>query len=464
MVNSRVRAQPPLEFIPPKLNLWVLRSLKAILPLWLKLNTTITQVQAEGVETLADLYHQFQQGKIRLLVAFRHSSLDDSATLDFLLWRLMPQVAKKKGIQLKSPIHIHYLYDRGIPLWMGAWVGWLFSNLGCTPIQRGKVDMKGLKAARQLLANSNLPMAIAPEGAASWHHDKLNPLEPGAAFLSFWCIQDLLKAGRTEEAVMILPIEIRYRFISPPWREIDQLLTQLEQDSGLPPGFQSSETNDPGSALAIQQRYQRLKNLAAHGLALMEQFYTKFYHRTFPQSATAGDAPTLSERLQHLIEVALTVAEEYFNVPRTGDRITRCRRIEQAAWDCIYRDELQAEANLSPVERGLADFVAQEASLRMWHMQLAENFVSITGDYLEENPTAERFADMALLLWNFVNWTKGNTSYERPQLGKQQATLVVGDPLSVSERWNDYKRDRAQTIATLTEDLQVALETLNRRR
>ena len=83
----------------------------------------------------------------------------------------------------------------------------------------------------------------------------------------------------------------------------------------------------------------------------------------------------LSERLHNLLDTALRVAEEFFDLKPKGTLIDRCRRLEQAGWDHIYRLKPQS----STVQRGLADLVAEEASLRIWHMRIVESFVAVTG-------------------------------------------------------------------------------------
>ncbi|MGH2413596.1 MAG: 1-acyl-sn-glycerol-3-phosphate acyltransferase, partial [Microcystaceae cyanobacterium] len=232
MKDQLIRAQPPLEFISPALNPLVLQGCQAILPLWLQWKTNIAAIQANHVETLVDLYQQFQTGKIRFLMAFRHPNTNDPFCMAYLLWKLVPQVAKQQGVTLKSPTHAHFMYDRGIPLWAGSGVGWLSSRLGGTPIQRGKIDLIGLRSARRLFTESHLPMAAAPEGATNGHNEIVSPIEPGIPQLSFWCVEDLLKAKRSEQ-VLILPIGIQYRYVTPPWKSLEKLLTQLEIDSRL---------------------------------------------------------------------------------------------------------------------------------------------------------------------------------------------------------------------------------------
>jgi hypothetical protein len=458
------QVQPPLEFIPPALNPLVLRGAQWILPFWLRSRTTIRDIQADNVELLADLYHQFQSKKIRFLMAFRHPSADDPFSLMHLLWQLVPQVAHQKSIPLQYPIHAHFIYDRGIPLWAGSSVEWLYPRMGGTPIMRGKVDRMGLRSARDLFANGNLPMMAAPEGATNGHNEIISPLEPGISQMGFWCVEDILKAGRTEQ-VLIVPIGIKYQYLQAPWDALEKLLTQLEIDSGLPVEVENPQLSIPHHSISSGHHflYRRLFRLSGHLLTRVEEFYTRFYHQTLPGVTSAQlHLPSTNEelvsRLQALLNVALKVAEQAFNLQPKGTLIDRCRRLEQACWDWIYREDLKNIETLSPLERGLADRIAEEASLRMWHMRLVESFVAVTGKYVVEKPTAERFAETTLLLWDTMAKIKGGNSFKRPKLGKQGVRLAVGEPISISERWDAYKSNRRQAVSDLTKDLQTALE------
>ena len=439
-------------------------------------HTAITDIQADNAEVLVDLYRQFQEKKIRFLIAFRHPSVDDPFCMTHLLWRIVPQVAKQQGISLQKPIHAHFIYDRGIPLWAGSKVGWLYSRLGCTPIQRGKADWRGLRSARDLFANSHLPMAAAPEGATNGHNDVISSLEPGIAQLGFWCVEDLLKAGRSEQ-VVIVPVGIQYRYLDAPWKSIEQLISELEVATGL----QKQEFNVEGlniEGLNLQpfeaSLYLRLYRLGEHLLSLMEEFYSRFYHKTVPTMSKVTPSPqpesltsaneALGVRLQALLNVALQIAEEYFHLPPKGSLIDRCRRLEQAGWNYIYREDLKNIKALSPLERGLADRVAEEANLRMWHMRMVETFVAVTGRYVAEKPTVERFAETTLLLWDTVTRIEGSNPFQRPRLGKQRVQMTIGQPLSVSDRYPIYQESRRgsrQAVADLTQDLQQAMENLN---
>lgn len=454
-------AQPPLEFLPPRFNAKVMWVVKTLLPLWMNRRSSVKRVEVDGAERLIDLFHQFQASDVRFLIAFRHPSPDDAYCLMNLLWYELPRLAQRLGKPFNQLPHVHFIYDRGIPLWAGKGVGWLYSRLGGTPIQRGKIDRKGLKSARHLFAKGDFPMAAAPEGANNGHTGIISPLEPGIAQFGFWCVEDLHKASRPS-SVVIVPLGIQYKYRHTPWDALSELLTNLEQEVGLttvpgdlPPVALEAALSTPAQAL-----YPRLVRLGLHLLGLMENYYAEFFHASFEAHNATSTADELASRLQKLLDVALRIAEGFFQLPAKGTVIDRCRRIEQAGWDWIYREDLRDQVHLSPVERGLADRIAEEAAFRMWHMRLVESFVAVTGNYVRESPTVERFAETLLLLRDTIVRIKGENPFPRPSLGAQIAYLSVGTPLSVSDRWSTYQHNRRQAITDLTKDLQQAMQTL----
>ncbi len=478
MPNPITQVQPPLEFVPPDFSAPVWKIGQMILPTWMRWRVGISDFRVENTEQLVDLYQQFQSGKVRFLLAFRHPTPDDPYCLMRLLMDELPQASRQMGVMLKPPTHVHFIYDRGIPLWAGKFVGWLFSHLGGIPVRRGKVDLASLRSVRDLFANGRFPIAAAPEGGTNGHSELVSPLEPGIAQFGFWCAEDLRKMKRSED-VLIVPLGIQYRFAQAPWRSLEKLLQTLEADSGINAvdgrslGLQNGVDPTPEQQTVL---YQRLLGLGEHLLGLMEQFYNTFYQQTLnlpqpipidaaavPGDLSSADDDQMATRLHALLNAALAVAEDFFNIPSKGTVTDRCRRLEQAGWDRIFREDLKPLETLSPVEKGLADRIAEEADLRIWHMRLVESFVSVTGHYVKERPTAERFAETLLLLEEMVARLKGKSPTETaPDLGKRTVQLVVGDPISVSDCWQDYRANRRQAVATLTHDLQTALEAMIR--
>lgn len=461
--------QPPLKFIPLRFNPLVFQMTRWLVPFFLRIRTRpwlpagILRVDTKNAEVLAQLFQQFQAGKIRLLLACRHPEVDDSLCMLYMLARVVPRVARRHGIRLQQPIHCHFLYDRGMTLWAGNSLGWFFSRIGGVPVRRGKkLDRQSIQTARELFANSKMPIAVAPEGGTNGHSGVVSQLEPGVAQMGFWCVEDMLKANRPE-TVVIVPIAIQYHYVQPPWQKLDWLLSKLEADSGLPiqPIDQSRTGAVEGSVIARQPQiyHQRLCRLAEHLIGEMEEFYRRFYHQNLP------DVPNqeLIERLHRLLDTALQVAEQYFGVQSHGSFIDRCRRLEEAGWSYIYREDIADTNSLPPLKRGLANWVATEADLRMRHMRLVESFVAVTANYLQEKPTADRLAETALLIFDMVSRVGGGILPARPRLGWREAQISVGKPISVNERWSTYQSSRQasrQAVSELTQELKVALESL----
>ncbi|KKJ01505.1 lysophospholipid acyltransferase family protein [Prochlorothrix hollandica] len=471
MVQITQRLAPPLATLPPRFHGGLLRLAQAALPLLLRLRLRpwlpagISAITVHNALTLAHLYHQFQRGEGRFMVAFRHGEVDDPLCVAHLFSRTLPRVARSAGIPLTPPFHVHGLYDRGMTLWGGRWLGWFLSHLGAIAIHRGKRrDLEGIRTARLYGRSGQFPLAIAPEGATNGHSGRVSPLEPGAAQLGFWCAEDLAKGG-TPQPVWILPLGIQYRYPHPPWRRIDRLLARLEQDCGLvptlpiAPGFPDGE-NWP------DRLWPRLLALGDHLLGQVETFYGRCYPQIFTPLVPDRHLPLatqLEKRLHHWQDGALRVAEQHFDLKSEGTIIDRCRRLEEAGWQQIYRSDLPPLDQLNPVDRGLGDWLAQESALHLHHMRLVESFVAVTADYIPQDPSPERFAEMALLLLDGVERLKGRKMPARPRLGWREAVLTLGDPINVSDRLPDYLSHRTAAkaaIAQLTTDLQQSLEAL----
>jgi 1-acyl-sn-glycerol-3-phosphate acyltransferase len=435
-------AQPPLQFIPPQYTPWVKRLVQRILPLWMRWQTPLRRVEARNLEQLTQLDQEFAARKIRLILAFRHPSVNDPIALGYTLGHLLPQ-----------PMHAHFMYDRGVPLWAGELMGWLFSRLGGTSILRGKLDRAGLKSARELMVNGYFPFLAAPEGATNGHNEIVAPLEPGLAQMAFWCLEDLQKAGRSE-SVIIVPIGLQYRYSENVWPAIEGLLTELELEVGI-----TTTVRDHRDQAAM---YERIYGLGEQLLTLMEQHYVRFYHQEQTElDASLSPSEQFRQRLQNMLNTALRVAELHLDVSPKGSLIDRCRRLEQVAWDNIYREDLDLD-QASLIERKLADRVASEAQMHLWHMRLVESFVSVTGHYVQEKPTMDRFGETLLIIWETLVRIQGDrNSMQRPKLGPQTALVTIGEPINVSDRWAQYQESRRsakQSVEQLTQDLQVALE------
>ncbi len=470
--------QPPLRFIPTAYNPWVMRVVHWALPFLLKvrirpwLPAGIQRIEVTNIDPLVDLYAQFEAGKARFIMAPRHVEVDDPLSGLYLCSRAVAKAAKAEGIQLKQPVHTHFIYERGMTIWAGNGLGWLLSRIGGVPMRRGrKPDWVGLKAARKLMLEGALPMVVAPEGATNGHSERLGPLEPGVAQLGFWCAEDLARSHRLEQ-VFVVPIGIQYRYVKPSWGKLARLLSHLETQSGLSlsaePSAEPPAENIPH--LPIEKDcYHRILRLGAHLIIKLEAFYSRCYHQKFPNTAPDTAPDTLaendcSERLHQLLDRALQVSEQFFNLPNKGTFVDRCRQLEEASWSYIYREDLPDP--VSPLDRGLAEWAAQEASLREVHMRIVESFVAVDGQYLPDNPSFERCVETTLLLSDMLTRLGGDKLPSRPRLGQRWVSVTVQPPIAVTPRLSDYQQNRRAgraAVLALTEEIRQSLQDTIRR-
>ena len=465
------RVQPGLPPIAPAFSPAVLRLVHALLPLLLRfrllpwLPAAITRIDVVNGDQLARCYHRFARGEVRLILAFRHGEVDDPLLGLHLLGRDLPRRAARLGLPLAGPPHVHFLFDRGMPLWGGRLLGWVLSRLGGLSVHRGRhPDWRALRQSRHLVLEGRFPFAVAPEGATNGHGETIGPLEPGVAQLGVWCVEDLLREGRGEE-VLIVPIALQYVYARPQWDRLSRLMASLEASIGLPsPGpatVSSHRLGEGGEACA------RLRRIGEAFLERFEAFYASYaFPPDRPSVPASGPGTDLDVRIAHLLDRALAVAEAHLNVRGAGTPADRCRRLEEAAWRRIHRDDLPPRHRLPSVERGLADWAAHEAALAEVHMRLAECFVAVSAHYVPARPTFERTMETTLLLHDAMARIRGDRIPARPRLGARHARITVGPTLSVSERWRrlaptpgqSTRRAERDLIAGLTEDIRRAYE------
>ncbi len=476
MPKSLDRVQPDMEFLAPRIQEWLLAGLRSLLPFWLRWQSRITKIETVNLESLVKITDEFRKGKVRYILAFRHPTIDDQFAMFHLVASALPKAIKKSSnSQIDNRIDSfssYYVYDRGIPLWAGEIVTYLYPRSGGIPIYRGKLDRQGLQTIRKYLVTGEYPIAISPEGGTNGHSEMVSAIEPGVVQIGFWGCEDLAAAGR-EEKVVIVPVGIQYQYLGDPkdkidklWERIDRLLMDLERECGLTkPPVQPSD------------RYSRLYALGEHLLEFVENHYQQFYPtytpaitkkiQEIPEGLKEGFSAEgevlqvdFGDRLQKLLDRILQVAEFNFGIKPKGTLTDRSRRLEQAGWDRIFRADVES---LSELERGFADRVAKEADMSHWHLRIAESLTCITGDYVKSHPSPTRFAEVLLLIWRSLSRVKNQPFGKLPYLGDRSLLLAIGDPIVISDYFPKYKSSRTsakECVATLTAELQTTLEQL----
>ena len=431
-------ARPALRRLPTRASRLIQRLIQHLLPPLFRLQR-LELHSSKAAQGLAQELADQQAGSCSLLIAFRHPSPRDPLVLADLFWNRVPHAAKALGHPLPRPVLLRFLYDRGIPLWAGPVIGWLLQRSGGIAIHRGRLDRPALAQARAVLAQGRHALVVAPEGATNNLSGEMAPLEPGVAQLAFWAAEDLEKDGNNR-ALKVLPVGIRYSWRQQRWTALDERLTALENHLGV--DGPRNPTDDH-----FNEHRSRLLNIGAALMTALEQM-----ERLRPE-----EARPLTERIETYRLHGLAKAEAHFQLRAGGTLQERCRRIEQAAWDRIYREGLE---DLPALKRSLADWEAREADLQLTRMRLVEHFTSVSGHYVSDQPAFDRLAEMLLLVEEAIGWIEDRPWNGSPSLGPQSVELSLGKALDVRPRLVEYQQNRRRAVQRLTHALEQELNKL----
>ena len=432
---SNQNARPALRRLPTRPSRMVQAVVSRLLPLLFR-SQGLELRHRDAADGLARAFAAQQSGACNLLIAFRHPSTRDPVVMADLLWNGIPQAARRLKLQLPCPIQLRFLYDRGIPIWAGPLIGWLLQRSGGIAIHRGRLDRPALAQARGALAQGRYPLVVAPEGATNNLSGEMAPLEPGVAQLAFWAAEDLDKAG-DERQLEVLPVGIHYSWRKHNWNALDARMDALERHLGI-------SSPSAGAGDGDTSRRDRLIQIGMNLLKALEQL----------ERLKPDPEQTFSERIGAYRLHGLAKAEAHFALRPVGNLQERCRRIEQAAWDRIYREGVD---RLPPLERSLADWEAREADLQLTRMRLVEHFTSVSGHYISDRPNFDRFAEMLMLVEEAIGWIEDKPWKGQPSLGPQRVELQLGRSLPVRPRLNHYRSNRREAMQLFMHDLEQAL-------
>ena len=432
---STQNARPALRRLPTHPSRMVQAVVSRLLPLLFR-GQGLEIRNGNAANGLARAFAAQQSGESNLLIAFRHPSTRDPVVLADLFWNRVPEAAQRLKLPLARPIQLRFLYDRGIPIWAGPVIGWLLQRSGGIAIHRGRLDRPALAQARSALAQGRYPLVVAPEGATNNLSGEMAPLEPGVAQLAFWAAEDLEKAGDMRQ-LDVLPVGIQYSWRQHNWRALDARLNALERHLGI-------RTADAWTGDHDTARQDRLIQIGMNLLKALEQL----------ERLKPDPEQSFSERIGAYRLHGLAKAEAHFALRAVGNLQERCRRIEQAAWDRIYREGVD---QLPPLERSLADWEAREADLQLTRMRLVEHFTSVSGHYISDRPDFDRFAEMLLLVEEAIGWIEDKPWHGKPSLGPQRVELRLGRALPVRPRLSQYRSNRRESMQLFMQDLEQAL-------
>ena len=433
-------ARPALRRLPTRSSRPVQSLVRRLLPLVFRAQGLEIR-NGNAADGLAKAFQAHQAGETTLLIAFRHPSTRDPLVLADLFWNRAPSTARQCYSPLARPVELRFLYDRGIPIWAGPLIGWLLQRCGGIAIHRGRLDRPALAEARQVLAQGRYPLVIAPEGATNNLSGEMAPLEPGVAQLAFWAAEDIDKNVQTQN-LQVLPVSLTYSWRQQNWSALDARLQALELHLGVQGDPLHEQWDEPHQV--HRQRFLRIGDALINALEQLERLQHE------------PDQPLVNRITTYRLH-GLAKAESHFGLKAAGTLQERCRRIEQAAWDRIYREGLD---QLPPLERSIADWEAREADLKLSRMRLVEHFICVTGQSISDEDNFDRLAEMLLLVEETIGWIEDRPWKSSPSLGPQRVELSLGEPMAVLPRLSSYRHNRRQAVQQFMADLQQALHQL----
>jgi hypothetical protein len=467
-VRPIAEAKAPWILAESRIRPGVVAFFRLIAPLYFHSLLGFRSLTLRHPERLTDAYLDFFEGRTRLLIAFRHPYGDEAQLMAYVIGKTLWKEARRSGLRLPRRPHAHFVHGYEVPLWGGAFERWLLPRVGAIPVYHTKFDTRSIARIRALMKDGDYPIALAPEGQVSYTSEGLPRLESGATRICAWCVEDLAKEGRAEK-VVILPISVHHRWDAASGTRLDELIGLIEEKCGLAASRGKAGSN-PASSADPASRFDRLSSAADAILAAAERHYSQFYGASLPRPGNPGRA----QRLDDLREAALSSAERAFNLtpegsPKgaplrapggapKGDAIRRVYRIRQTGWDRIFRQDIPDIEALSELERALADRTAGEAWYVSRHMELVDLAWYLDFDRLKRDDPLELYVETAQNYYDLISRLEGGNISDRAGLRGKRATVIVGEPISVTDRLSAPEPKGRAAIASLNEELKRAFE------
>ncbi len=324
---------------------------------------------------------------------------------------------------LSRMLRREWFYMAGHEAFLPPLQGWLLQRVGCYSIVRATADRESFRTTRQILAAGERPLVIFPEGESMFQNDVVLPFQEGVAQLAFWALDDLVKQG-DPPPLYFLPMAIKYIYLADMRDEIDRALARLERKVGV--------AKAPGASL-----YTRLRAVGETVLAVGEADY----------GVRPEPGATLDDRLQRIKHIIVERAALALGVPDNSERplVDRIRslfnEIERWSYEEIEESEYLRERRQQRQEKAR---VLYDDLMRVLQM------AALHEGYVGETQSAERFLEV-------IGRLELEVYRRRWVRGPRKAIVQVGEPINVTERYADYRRDRRSAVHALTQTTETAV-------
>ncbi len=345
--------------------------------------------------------------------------------------------ALKNAHAILTPNHTT-LYEPGILWWVSRWVpgryffvssrelfdmwngflGWILQRVGTYSIQRGTVDHDSIQTTLTLLTQGPHKIVIFPEGHTYHQNDTLLPFLEGTFFMAFRA-QERLEKALPGEAILIVPVAIKYRFRFNSRVRIIRGLSALESALGLPAG---NDTSTEGL-------YQRLRTAGITILSRIEEEFAR----------TPEAKESINERIGILKEIILKQLEARLGFVEKKETtvLARLRKVIFSAAPLLFPRDPGVDHHPASLLTEDEKKVLIKNTLRLL------NFIALYDGYVRENLCQERFLDT---LHRLEREVFGDF---RTEVWKT-AYVNVGNPIRLLDHYENYKQRKMETVQQVT--------------
>ncbi|MEL7511261.1 MAG: 1-acyl-sn-glycerol-3-phosphate acyltransferase [Cyanobacteria bacterium J06554_3] len=361
----------------------------------------------------------------RIVFVCNHPTMEDGITL-FVL-----------SARLGQLFHYIVAYEAFAGL-----MGWFIQRLGCYSIRRGLGDRASISQTLSLLKAPRCRLVIFPEGGCSYQNDTIMPFRPGAIQLPMSVLSQLAKKAESPEKipdVYVVPISLKYRYMQPMERVIENTISHLEDALNIPTQAGSQSTGSQSNS-----NYQRLRKIAHQVILRIET------EANLPHEGTLD----WNQRIDRLRQIFVRKCESALNIqPNVNDPLReRVYRVQALLEDLETTGDLTVQVNATQEARmGEANTISPQDVY--WNTVRLLNFDAIYDGYVAEAPTPERFLDTLMRLEREVF----HLEQARPK-APRKACFYIGDPINLKDYLADYKTDRSQTVDRLAGHLHQTMQ------
>lgn len=394
-------------------------------PFYSRFTLRLARIAIEGRDALVSEYERAVRGESRFVIAYRHPGDSDPHLVFYALTELLRNVAPATAPDNRPGAW--YPSGKEVQLWASKLVLWSLRNAGIVPVRHGAVDRSVIEYLVSAVAERPRPMAIAPEGMATFHRDRVPELEPGTTRIAFMA-RERLARETPGMGVRIVPVAIDYdysRTTSP--ARLNAFLSRLEKRVGIKTGKKAAATARE-RLLAIWERL----------IQSIEAAYARSWGIK-PLPAEAG----LAARGIHLADASVSRLEAYYGVEPAQTLKSRILNVRAEAIERVLFPSGELERQ-SAVERAMSERGAAEAFYLDKVYLAAALLQFMDPSYIDEPCDIDRLVETAQNLHDLANRLEGKDMKHRSAFFRKDARIIVGEAFEVDRLEGESRKDAVE--------------------